>query len=45
VKTLEVTPAKKIVWQITPADLPPQYDYENSQSVTRLANGNTIICS
>ena len=45
VKTLEVTPDKKIVWQITPADLPPQYRYENSQSVTRLANGNTIICS
>lgn len=45
VKTLEVTPAKKIVWQITPADLPLRYRYENSQSVTRLVNGNTIICS
>jgi len=45
VKTLEVTPDKKIVWQITPSDLPPQYRYENSQSVTRLADGNTIICS
>jgi len=45
VKTLEVTPDKKSVWQITPSDLPPQYDYQNSQSATRLANGNTIICS
>lgn len=45
VKTLEVTPDKKIAWQITPSDLPPQYDYQNSQSATRLANGNTILCS
>ncbi|HEY4354242.1 MAG TPA: hypothetical protein VGN16_00730 [Acidobacteriaceae bacterium] len=45
VKTLEVTPDKKIVWQITPGDLPPQYDYQNSQTATRLANGNTILCS
>jgi len=45
VKTFEVTPDKKIVWQITPSDLPPQYRYENSQSATRLADGNTIICS
>jgi hypothetical protein len=45
VRTLEVTPDKKIVWQVTPADLPQQYRYENSQSATRLANGDTIICS
>ena len=45
VKTLEVTPEKEIVWQITPKDLPSQYDYQNSQTATRLANGNTIICS
>ncbi len=45
VKTLEVTPDKKVVWQITPADLPAEYGYGNSQSATRLANGNTIICS
>jgi hypothetical protein len=43
--TVEVTPDKKIVWQVTPADLPAAYNYENSQSATRLANGNTIICS
>jgi hypothetical protein len=45
VKTFEVTPDKKVVWEITPADLPAEYRYENSQSATRLANGNTIICS
>jgi hypothetical protein len=45
VTTMEVTPDKKIAWQITPSDLPEPYRYENSQSATRLANGNTIICS
>jgi hypothetical protein len=45
VRTLEVTPDKKVVWEITSADLPAKYRYENSQSATRLANGNTIICS
>ncbi len=45
VKTLEVAPNKRTVWQITPADLPLQYRYADSQSATRLANGNTILCS
>jgi len=45
VSTIEVTPDKKIAWQISPADLPPQFDYGNSQSATRLRNGNTILCS
>ncbi len=45
VNTIEVTPDKKIAWQVTPADLPTAYQYGNSQSATRLANGNTIICS
>lgn len=45
VTTLEVTPDKKVVWQISPSDLPEQYRYEDSQSATRLANGNTILCS
>jgi len=45
VTTMEVTPDKKIAWQISPADLPEPYRYENSQSATRLANGNTILCS
>ncbi len=45
VTTFEVTPDKKIVWQISPADIPEQYRYGNSQSATRLANGDTILCS
>jgi hypothetical protein len=45
VTTFEVTPDKKIVWQISPSDIPAQYRYENSQSATRLANGNTILFS
>jgi hypothetical protein len=45
VKTIEVTPDKKIVWEITPSDLPPQFNYKESQSATRLANGNTILTS
>lgn len=45
VKTLEVTPDKKIVWEIHPSELPKPYRYENSQSATRLSNGNTILCS
>ena len=42
---LEVTPDKKIVWSLTPEDLPEQYRYVNTQTCTRLANGNTIVCS
>jgi len=45
VATIEVTPGKKIAWQVSPSDLPEQYRYQNSQSATRLANGNTILCS
>ncbi len=45
VKTIEVTPDKKIVWEISNADIPEKYRYEDSQSATRLANGDTVICS
>jgi hypothetical protein len=45
VSTVEVNPNKEIVWEVSKADIPDQYWYGNSQSVTRLANGNTIICS
>jgi hypothetical protein len=45
VRTFEVTPDKKVVWSITPDDLPEQYRYGNSQSATRLSNGDTILCS
>ena len=45
VSTVEVNPKKETVWEVSKADIPDQYWYSNSQSVTRLANGNTIICS
>ncbi len=45
VSTVEVNPTKETVWEVSKADIPNQYWYGNSQSVTRLANGNTIICS
>jgi hypothetical protein len=42
---LEVSPDKKIVWSLVPDDLPEEYRYANTQTCTRLANGNTIVCS
>jgi hypothetical protein len=45
VLTREVNPEKQTVWEVRPSDLPEGYRYQNAQSVTRLANGNTIICS
>ncbi len=45
VSTVEINPKKETVWEISKADIPDQYWYGNSQSVTRLANGNTVICS
>jgi hypothetical protein len=45
VLTREVNPKKETIWQVSKADIPDKYCYGNSQSVTRLANGNTIICS
>lgn len=43
--TREVNPHGDTVWELRPEDLPPQYRFINTQSCTRLANGNTIICS
>jgi hypothetical protein len=43
--TIEVNKAGEIVWQLTPDELPEEYRFINTQSCTRLANGNTIICS
>ncbi len=43
--TREVNPKGETVWELKPADLPEAYRYVNAQSATRLANGNTIICS
>jgi hypothetical protein len=43
--TREVNPGKETVWELRPGDLPEAYRFLNTQSATRLANGNTIICS
>ena len=33
------------MWELKPTDLPEAYRFLNTQSSTRLANGNTIVCS
>ncbi len=43
--TREVNSRKETVWELRPSDLPEAYRFINTQSCTRLANGNTIICS
>lgn len=43
--TIEVDPKGRTVWQLKPDDLPREYRFINTQTCTRLANGNTIICS
>jgi hypothetical protein len=43
--TREVNPKGETVWELKPEDLPEEYRFINTQSCTRLANGNTIICS
>ena len=43
--TREVNPGKETVWELRPTDLPEPYRFINTQTATRLANGNTIICS
>lgn len=45
VLTREVNPNKETVWELKPQDLPGACRYADTQSCTRLANGNTIICS
>lgn len=41
----EVSPDKKVVWEFTPADLPPDIKFRNIQTCERLDNGNTVIFS
>jgi hypothetical protein len=43
--TREVNAKGETVWELKPEDLPEAYRFANTQSATRLANGNTIICS
>lgn len=45
VLTREVNPKGETVWELTKDDIPSQYWYGNAQAATRLANGDTIICS
>jgi hypothetical protein len=45
VLTREVNPKGETVWELTKADIPAQYWYGNAQSVERLENGDTIVCS
>ena len=45
VATREVDASGKVVWEVNQHDIPAAYWYGNSQSATRLANGNTILCS
>ena len=45
IATREVNPKGETVWELKPSDLPEAYRFINTQSATRLANGNTIICS
>jgi hypothetical protein len=45
VLTREVNPKGETIWELTKSDIPPQYWYGNAQSVTRLDNGDTIVCS
>jgi hypothetical protein len=43
--TREVNAKGETVWELKPEDVPAEYRFINTQSCTRLANGNTIICS
>jgi len=40
-----VSPDKKVVWEFTQADLPPDIKFRNVQTCERLDNGNTVIFS
>ena len=44
-RTVEVNRDKKVVWEISLSDLPEEYRLDDCQSVVRLQNGNTILCS
>ena len=43
--TREVNAKGETVWELKPEDVPAEYRFINTQTCTRLANGNTIICS
>ena len=43
--TREVDPNGATIWEFKHSELPPGIPFTKSQSCTRLANGNTVICS
>lgn len=45
ITTREVNARGQTVWELKPSDLPEAYRFINTQTATRLANGNTVICS
>lgn len=44
-RTIEVDKEGRTVWEISLDELPEPYRLAGSQTATRLANGNTILCS
>ena len=44
-RTIEVDRNDQVVWEIRLDELPEQYRLHDCQSVCRLQNGNTILCS
>ena len=44
-RTIEVDKKDRIVWEISLDELPEPYRLRDCQSVCRLQNGNTILCS
>ena len=44
-RTIEVDKNDNIVWEISLSELPEKYRLADCQSVCRLQNGNTILCS
>jgi Mal s 1 allergenic protein-like len=43
--TREVNAKKETVWELKQEDVPEEYRFPTTQTCTRLASGNTIICS
>ena len=44
-RTVEIDKNDNIVWSISLSELPEEYRLDDCQSVCRLQNGNTILCS
>ena len=44
-RTIEIDKDDNIVWEISLSELPEKYRLDDCQSVCRLQNGNTVLCS